>query len=216
MQDYRQIVALVAGIVVMCAGCDGGGGGDGGSLDALPLIADFESGSDPTILGGAIGVWNTGASATASYVSGGAGGSKYAAQVTISGNTGGGSAGWTGAGLVLTLRGDGAALDVSGYSFIELDVRMTAGSQLSATTVKLEDQAGTDRPERSIGSIGTASWSHVKIPLADFATLRSGDPSWWSAANLSAVVRLSTVSVHDSNTANGDGTLQIDNVVLSH
>jgi hypothetical protein len=208
MRRSKCAVVLVGCLAWLGAGCeeDSGGGGSGN------VLADFNSGGDPTTLGGSLGVWNNGATAVAAYAGG-------AAQVSITGNTGSGPGGWSGAGLVVTLQGSTAPFDMSAYAFLEFDVRMEPGSQLGATKVKLEDAAGIQRPERSIaayaGSVGT-SWRHVRIPLTAFSVQQAGDPGWWSPVNLATVVRFVTVSVHDANTQNGDGVLQIDNLAVSN
>jgi len=208
MQNGRMVGMLATCLVMVCAGCQPGG---------HETVADLESGRDPTNLGGTVGAWSHGASAEASYVAGGAGGSAYAAQVAITGNDHPGADGWSGGGLVLTLRDAGAVMDVTPFSHIAFSVRMSEGSQLAATTVKLEDNRGVQRPERRIaeygGPIGT-DWKRVRIPLADFVQLRPSDRTWWVATDLKRVVRFVTVSLHDDTTKNGNGILQIDDVVL--
>lgn len=198
-------VACCIGMLVLAASCEDGG--DGGSNGLL--VADFESGRDPTNLGGRLQQWNKGARVSVGYGSYGGRATGYA---QISGNNG--SGGWTGAGLVLVLSDKAQGLDLSSYSDLRFDVAVAPGSQLGDTAVKFEDTGGNARAERPIRAYAAPpadGWQSVKIPLSAFQ-LKAGDPSWWSGLDSAHVVHFVTVSVRDADTPNGDGTLYIDNV----
>lgn len=183
------------------------------------IIADFESGLDPANLGGHIGKWDNNGKpeVRVEFVTDGAASSHGAVCVTLSGNDGKGDGNWTGGGLTLSLLDKPEGINLEAYDSLQFDVKMTAGSRLPFTSVKIEDADGGERPERLIASYGIALtdiWQTVTIPLSEFGQLKTTDPQWWKKADLSRATRFVTVSVHSTTIPNGDGSLYFDNIII--
>ena len=198
-------------------GCDDNGTGPGNSL----LIANFNPGVDPITYGGKLQQWDYGdeLEVTTGYYqleNNDAVHGAYAAFVKLAKSGTKRSDDWSGGGLVVVFQDDESGIDVTGYQFLEFDVKVVAGSALNSTRVKLENsQQGPIYVERLLSQYGitfSTEWQTARIPLTDFATLRSTDPDYWRAVDLTSVAKFVTVSVRDNNTPNAQGTLMIDNI----
>ena len=181
------------------------------------LIADFENGKDPTNRKGSVQSWNNNGKpkVDCKYKSGDGANSNYAIQVTLAGNDGIGEGGWTGGGLVLVLTDNKKGINLEDYKNVVFDIKITEGSLLAETRIKLEDTQGSQKPERLISDYGvniSQTWQRVSIPIKDFMTLKENDPGWWNSLDVNSVSKFITVSVNDSKTNNGDGTLLLDNI----
>jgi len=151
----------------------------------------------------------------------GAFGSKGAAQVTLTGNDGEGKNGWTGGGLVIDLTCDTGPINISNSTYLVFDIKVSPGSQLELTTVKLEDagEKSSDRPElfiKSFSVVPDTTWRTVKIPLKDFTQREANWADWWRPVDLRNITKFITVSVNNATINNGDGTLFIDNLHFSN
>ena len=185
--------------------------------DNFLMIADFESGKDPTNQQGIVQSWNNEGKPHVEYKykQGDGANSNYSIGVTLTGNDGNGNGGWTGGGLVLILTEEKICMDLEDYIHVEFDIKMTVGSDLAETKIKLEDTLSSEKPERLVSDYGVNindTWQRVSIPIEDFIILKENDPIWWDALNVKCVSKFITVSVNDGKTNNGDGTLLLDNV----
>ena len=206
--------------LVSCQGCDDNGTGpDGNSL----LIANFNPGVDPITYGGKLQQWDYGdeLKITTGYYqlenSDSAHGD-YAAFVKLAKSGTQGSDDWSGGGLVVVFQDNESGIDVTEYQYLEFDVKVVAGSALNSTRVKLEtSQQGLIYVERRLSQYGitfSTEWQTARIPLTDFATLRSTDPDYWTAVDLTSIAKFVTVTVRENKTPNAQGTLVIDNIRL--
>jgi hypothetical protein len=183
------------------------------------LVADFETGQDPIKTSGHIQSWNHGDNLKVQTgyrkLENKEGHGNFAAYVTLTKNDGRGEGNWSGGGLVLVFRHNESGLDVSAFKYLEFDIKASEGNKLKDTKIKLEDSAGGNRPERLLSKYGFSDvekWHTIQIALQDFANLNNSDPKHWKKLNLKTVTKLVTVSVHNANPNDGDGTLLIDNV----
>jgi len=185
------------------------------------LVADFETGQDPIKTGGRIQSWNHGDNIRVQTgyrkLENKEGHGNFVTFVTLTNNDGNGEGNWSGGGLVLVFKPDESGLDVSAYNYLEFDIKALEGSNLRNTRIKLENSGpnGGQRTEKPISrySVSISSqWQTVRIPLRDFVNLSSSELNMWRRLDLRAVTKFVTISVHDANSKDTDGTLLIDNV----
>lgn len=192
------------------------------SLSITPLtdksltIATFERGSNPITLGGSLSKWQHAKELEVTVgfhrltgkdsVHG-----RFAAAATFERKHK--SPEWSGGGPVLTFYSNEAGVDVSSLSHLVFEIKATPGSQLDHLRVKLEDEYGGQRPERNLKDYGyflsDGKWLTVKIPMREFASLRSGEAKHWEALNLTRVSKLVFVITDSAPTS---GTFYLDNV----
>lgn len=143
--------------------------------------------------------------------------SNYAASVTLPLSEKVTQDGWSGGGLVVLFKENGASMDISDYKYIQFDICATQESNLQNTYIKLEASEGGPWAERPLSLYGinlSSKWQTVKIPLQDFANLKATDPEHWKKLNLKAVTKLVTVSVLNEKHSHTNGTLLLDNIKL--
>lgn len=191
------------------------------------LIADFNTGKDPINSGGKLQQWNHGdllivETGYHELESEDEEHGKYAAFVSLTEPASRGRDDWSGGGLVIVLQDDELAMDLTDYQFLEFDAKVTPGSTLATTRVKLEspdDYLPEDRVygEKLLSDYGvllSTEWQTVRIPLMDFAIVQDSDPDYWYAADLTSITKFVTVSVRDDQIEDTQGTLLIDNIWL--
>ncbi|MFX0133489.1 MAG: carbohydrate binding domain-containing protein [Candidatus Hodarchaeota archaeon] len=182
------------------------------------LIADFEEGKNE----GRLHSWNHPKKLkieaeykklTSPYMNN----SNYAASVTLPLSENVTQDGWSGGGLVVLFKENGAGMDISDYKYIQFDICATQESNLQNTYIKLEASEGGPWAERPLSLYGinlSSQWQTAKIPLQDFTKLKATDPENWKKLNLKAITKLVTVSILNEK-YNTKGTLFIDNIYLT-
>ena len=123
--------------------------------------------------------------------------------------------GWSGGGLVILMNKDESCIDVSKYKYLQFDISIDQRSNLKNTYIKLEDNTKGPWAERLLSDYGlnlSTNWETAKIPLDDFVKLSSKEKKRWKILNLSAIKKIVTASILNSDHSNTQGTLYIDNV----
>ena len=175
------------------------------------LIADFETGINPTECNGNLTKWNDDFSNIIVQVDydtlgGGSRNSKYYAKVEIMNNDTIGSGG----GMVLTFSDKVKGHDLSDYQFLQFEVKTFPVSRLEYTEIKLEDILGTERPKRPFISYGIeldTFWQTVSIPLEDFTSSTITPP-----LNMEKAIRFVTISEKNGWPWDVVGVLGVDNI----
>ena len=181
------------------------------------LIADFEKGKTLE-KGGKLAVWQSNKSIKVDWgivktethkeVQGEGVGTIKFSEDAIKGK-------WIGGGLVIPLKANSAAMDLSCYQTVLFDMRIAAGSEFGAVRLKLEDSRGGNRPERLISNYGNAlsdDWQRYRIPLIDLLKKNETDASHFESGDAQQIKKIVLVIVSQKEDKLLKGEVQIDNI----